>query len=91
MISIIPCDTATCNAPSQDLRTYLGPLSDILYNGPFDPQYDSIDPPDHKPPYQNFTVYVPTSVPNGPAALALSHWSLVGVRAYSPIFQSATY
>lgn len=79
---MVPCDTATCNAPSQDLSTNLGPLGYILFNGPFNPQYDSVEPPDHKPPYQNFTIQVPGWYTSGEVvALAVTHVSLVAVSS----------
>ncbi|KAH9920444.1 uncharacterized protein B0H18DRAFT_881086 [Fomitopsis serialis] len=76
VISMVPCETSTCNSPNQDLSSELGY---VLYNGPYSPQYDSITPPDHKPPYQNFSVQVPSWYTSGEhIALAVTHVSLVG-------------
>ncbi|KAH9841939.1 uncharacterized protein C8Q71DRAFT_355764 [Rhodofomes roseus] len=78
VISIVPCETSTCNSPTEDISTNLGPLGVILYNGPYNPQYDSVSPPDHKPPHQNFTVQVPSWYRSGDSvALAVTHISLV--------------
>lgn len=53
-------------------------LGTTLYNGPFNPQFQSAPP--GAPPHQNFTVFVPPTLPAGPAVLTLTHLSLVGVR-----------
>ncbi|KAJ7023070.1 hypothetical protein C8F04DRAFT_970561 [Mycena alexandri] len=53
-------------------------LGSILYNGPFNPQFVTGV---SRPPHQNFTVTIPSTFPSGPAQLAVSHFSLVGVSA----------
>ncbi|OBZ68681.1 hypothetical protein A0H81_11015 [Grifola frondosa] len=55
-------------------------LGQILYSGPYDPQFHFDEP--SKPPYQNFTVQVPTSLPNGQASLSVSHFSLIGAGPF---------
>ena len=55
-------------------------LGTTLYNGPFNPQYQSSPP--GAPPHQNFTVFVPPTIPEGAAVLTLTHLSLVGVRIF---------
>lgn len=50
-------------------------MGTILYNGPFNPQrYET-----SLPPYQNFTMQVPSSVPIGTALIGVAHFSLVAV------------
>ncbi|KAJ6493999.1 hypothetical protein C8R47DRAFT_1118009 [Mycena vitilis] len=58
---------SVCPGPSEALGT-------ILYNGPYDPEFQ----PGPKPPYQNFTVTIPPSAPKGKAQLGVAHFSLVG-------------
>lgn len=50
-------------------------MGTILYNGPFNPQYHE----SYLPPYQNFTVQVPTSIPAGTALIGVAHVTLLGV------------
>ncbi|KAF8218124.1 hypothetical protein K438DRAFT_1796340 [Mycena galopus ATCC 62051] len=52
----------------------------ILYNGPYAPEFHT-DVTPGKPPYQNFTVTIPSSAPAGVAQLNLAHFSLVGAVA----------
>ncbi|KAF8218118.1 hypothetical protein K438DRAFT_1952957 [Mycena galopus ATCC 62051] len=63
-----------CPPPSSLMGT-------ILYNGPFDPEFHT-DVTPGKPPYQNFTVTIPSSAPAGAAQLNLAHFSLVGASLY---------
>ena len=58
-----------------DYSEYLGTT---LYKGGFDPEFRTA-PTTGLPPHQNFTVFVPTTIAQGPAVLTLSHFSLVGV------------
>ncbi|KAJ7729797.1 hypothetical protein B0H16DRAFT_225176 [Mycena metata] len=55
-------------------------LGSILYNGPFNPQFVTGV---SRPPHQNFTVTVPSTVSSGPAQLAVSHFSLVGAGPFT--------
>ena len=50
-------------------------MGTILYNGPFNPQYHET----YLPPYENFTVTVPSSNPTGTALIGVAHATLVGV------------
>ena len=51
-------------------------FGDVLYAGPYTPQL----PPGSTTLTQNFTVTVPDGFEQGPAALSVAHFSLVGVR-----------
>lgn len=79
MLSIQTCvgiaPPGTCDGFDSSQR-----LGATLYNGPFNPQFQST--PRGAPPYQNFTVFVPPTLPAGPAVLTLTHLSLVGVRVF---------
>ncbi|KAJ5639606.1 uncharacterized protein N7484_007468 [Penicillium longicatenatum] len=46
----------------------------ILYNGPFDPVYHET----YMPPYQNYTITVPSTFPAGNHQLNVAHFYLVG-------------
>ena len=50
-------------------------MGSILYNGPFDPVYHEA----YLPPYQNFTVTVPSSYAAGHAQVNVAHATLIGV------------
>ncbi|KAI6040566.1 hypothetical protein EDC04DRAFT_2602353 [Pisolithus marmoratus] len=53
-------------------------MGQILYNGPFDPQY-------HGPttaPYENFTVQIPSSVGKGPAQIGVIHLTLISAGPF---------
>lgn len=50
-------------------------MGDILYSGPYDPEYHE----DYKPQYQNFSILVPETFPTGLASLSVAHFVLVGV------------
>ena len=60
--------------PCEDVTERLG---DTLFAGPFNPQFQ---PPDNGPPFQNYTVTVPSGFPTGLAALSVTHATLIGVR-----------
>ncbi|KAJ6461092.1 hypothetical protein C8R45DRAFT_842449 [Mycena sanguinolenta] len=64
--------TSKCPPPSEILGT-------ILYNGSYQPEFHSGDA---KPPYQNFTVSIPTSASPGKAQLGVAHFSLVGASQF---------
>ncbi|KAI0916737.1 hypothetical protein AcW1_007895 [Taiwanofungus camphoratus] len=62
-------------------------LGDILYMGSYDPEFHSDVPgAGWKPPYQNFSVQVPSGLQSGQAAITVSHFSLVGAGPY-PMFE----
>ncbi|KAH7929598.1 hypothetical protein BV22DRAFT_1029212 [Leucogyrophana mollusca] len=53
-------------------------MGDILYNGPFAPVYHE----PQNPPYQNFTVQIPSSFQNGTALIGVAHVTLIGAGLY---------
>ena len=52
-------------------------LGTILFNGPFNPQFENLPPLFVQ--HENYTVTVPASLPTGPAQLSVFHVALVGV------------
>lgn len=81
VISITACPSTGCDDPSFDISQDLG---GILYQGPYNAQYDSSRGADGKPPHQNFTVQVPTYFTSGEeVALAVVHLALVEVGYFS--------
>ncbi|KAG6330028.1 hypothetical protein ID866_9062, partial [Astraeus odoratus] len=50
----------------------------ILYNGPFSPQYHEFP----SPPYENFTVQIPTSAVAGTGLIGVAHVTLIGAGYY---------
>lgn len=77
MIGLWPCGgvdgDGTC--AEQDVTEVLG---NVVYNGPFNPQYHS-EAPTGAPPHQNFSVAVPDTFQSGQVSLGVAHLSLVGV------------
>lgn len=72
-----PCPDTGCDDPTFNVADNIGI---VLYEGPYDPQFDSSNPPDHKPPYQNFTFPVPTNYAAGQdVVLSVTHLSIVAV------------
>lgn len=67
------CSPTGCLNPAD----YMG---QILYNGPFNPQFHEPT----NPPYENFTVQVPTSATPGSALLEVVHVTLIGVSPWYP-------
>ncbi|KAI0923310.1 hypothetical protein AcV5_007390 [Taiwanofungus camphoratus] len=74
VIAMTQCPHNDCNTPGFDVSQYLG---QILYNGPYDPQYDNVTPPDHKQPHQNFTIQVPSFSSGDEVAMSVTHLTLV--------------
>ncbi|KAH0826866.1 hypothetical protein J3R83DRAFT_4404 [Lanmaoa asiatica] len=70
-IGLQSCPNRPCTPPS----SFMG---SILYNGPFDPVYHE----PYLPPYQNFTVQVPSSVATGTALIGVAHVTLIGAGLY---------
>ncbi|KAF9524267.1 hypothetical protein CPB83DRAFT_861506 [Crepidotus variabilis] len=68
VIGLSTCATNACPPASDSMGSF------ILYNGTYLPEYHETD----KPPYQNFTVSLPTAAAEGPAMLKVWHVSLVG-------------
>lgn len=74
-IGITSCAANGCR-PSGDV------LGTVLYNGLFDPVYHETS----LPPYENFTVKVPTDLKKGKAQINIAHATLIGVSEVpSPI------
>ncbi|KAG2063956.1 hypothetical protein BDR04DRAFT_1122908 [Suillus decipiens] len=71
VIGIQSCPGTPCISPAD----YMG---QILYNGPFNPQFHE----PYNPPYENFTVQIPSSIANGTALLGVAHVALVGAGLY---------
>ncbi|KAF7303637.1 hypothetical protein MIND_00593000 [Mycena indigotica] len=63
----------SCPAPSDITGS-------ILYNGPFNPQFQQGTL--GKPPHQNFTVTIPQNIQKGPAQLNLVHATLIGAGLF---------
>ncbi|KAJ5368711.1 uncharacterized protein N7496_008471 [Penicillium cataractarum] len=70
-IGISSCATQACASPDEFMGT-------ILYNGPFKPEYHESP----TPPYQNFTVTVPSSFTAGNAQINVAHATLIGASQY---------
>ncbi|KAJ6551772.1 hypothetical protein B0H19DRAFT_882498, partial [Mycena capillaripes] len=75
VIGIFPCGStnSVCPGPSEVLGT-------ILYNGPFNPQFQNDSR--SKPPHQNFTVTIPDFIPTGKAQLGVAHFTLIGAGQF---------
>lgn len=71
VIGIQSCPGAPCISPAD----YMG---QILYNGPFNPQYHET----YNPPYENFTVQIPSSITAGTALIGVAHINLIGAGLY---------
>ncbi|KAI8978859.1 hypothetical protein BD414DRAFT_516807 [Trametes punicea] len=76
-IGIWPCagsgSDANRTCAEMDVTQVLG---DVLYAGPYNPQLQQGQ--EEKPPYQNFTVTVPSTFTDGQVSLGVAHFSLVG-------------
>lgn len=70
VIAMNSCTSTSCLSPDEV-------MGHVLYNGPYDPQYQTGE--EEKPPHQNFTVTVPSSMTSGPVILSVTHLTLVGV------------
>ena len=82
VIGLNSCFNTTCPSPTSESDVIFG---NILYNGPLNATYQT-NPPDHKPPHQNFTLTVPANVGAGTAVLTVYHVSLIGVRFGFPFW-----
>lgn len=67
-ISLASCPSRACQ-PSSSI------MGCIIYNGLFDPAYHET----YLPPYQNFTVTVPSAFAAGQAQINVAHTTLIGV------------
>ena len=68
VIGLQSCPNCPCLLPAD----FMGA---ILYNGPFNPQYHE----QYLPPYENFTVTVPSLTSTGTAQIGVAHVALIGV------------
>ncbi|KAJ5090205.1 hypothetical protein N7532_008889 [Penicillium argentinense] len=70
-IGITSCVSSPCLSPEDT-------MGNILYHGDFKPSYHESS----APPYENFTVKVPSSLKNGKAQINVAHFALVGASNY---------
>ncbi|KAJ5485294.1 hypothetical protein N7539_005282 [Penicillium diatomitis] len=75
-IGISSCSAQECLSPVES-------MGEILYLGSFDPEYHE----DSLPPYQNFTVTVPSDFAVGDAHINVAHATLVGASE-APLLQT---
>lgn len=74
-IGLVSCSEFPNGCASVDVTEVLG---DVLYAGPYSPQrHEAV-----KPPYQNFSLYIPESFTAGEASLAVAHFVLTGVSDF---------
>ncbi|OSD07596.1 hypothetical protein PYCCODRAFT_1463824 [Trametes coccinea BRFM310] len=52
-------------------------MGNVVYSGPYNPKLQEGQEAE-KPPYQNFTVTVPSTFEDGQASLNVAHFSLIG-------------
>ncbi|KAJ3564315.1 hypothetical protein NP233_g8377 [Leucocoprinus birnbaumii] len=64
-IGISPCSSGSCRSPSST-------LGNLLYSGPYQPQLEGATR------VQNFTVTVPSFIPQGQAIIGVAHFALIG-------------
>ncbi|KAL0952095.1 hypothetical protein HGRIS_008728 [Hohenbuehelia grisea] len=76
-ISLLHCGGDSCPPPTDVLGT-------TLYKGPYSPQLHSET--QSKPPYQNFSVYLPYNFQKGKAQLSVSHLTFIGAGPF-PFFE----
>ncbi|KAG6887756.1 hypothetical protein C0995_013046 [Termitomyces sp. Mi166 len=70
VIGVISCPTSGCRSVGDGVGT-------VLYNGGYDPQFHTTTA---KPPHQNFTVTIPSTLPKGKAQLGVVHTTLIGTK-----------
>ncbi|KAJ5168937.1 uncharacterized protein N7482_004531 [Penicillium canariense] len=70
-IGISSCASQACN-PADEV------MGSILYNGPFKPVYHETS----RPPYQNFTVSLPSGFAPGNAQINVAHATLIGAGPF---------
>ena len=76
VLSMAACPQGSCTSPQYNPSEILG---QILYNGPYNPQPHP-EAGLSKPPHQNFSIPVPTSLaPGDTVSLIATHFNLVGV------------
>lgn len=72
VIAFASCASSPCSSPSANMGS-------ILYNGHYDPVFQS-GAPGSKPPHQNFSIAIPSTAGVGSGQLNVAHVSLIGVR-----------
>ena len=72
-IGIVSCGSHGCYPADDEMGT-------ILFNGKFNPVYHEY----YMPPYQNYTVKVPSTFTEGTAHINVAHVSLIGVSIFFP-------
>lgn len=75
-IGLLSCGQSEDGCSSVDVTQDLG---DVLYTGPYNPQRHETS----KPPYQNFSLFIPETFTVGSASLNVAHFVLVGVSHIS--------
>ncbi|TFK49566.1 hypothetical protein OE88DRAFT_1662087 [Heliocybe sulcata] len=79
VIAIRSCFGGVCANPADVLGS-------ILYTGSFNPAFTSEPGTGSKPPHQNISVAIPSTLQSGPATLSVTHLSLVGAGPF-PLFE----
>ncbi|KAG6887339.1 hypothetical protein C0995_015968 [Termitomyces sp. Mi166 len=74
VIGVISCPTSGCRSVGDGVGT-------VLYNGGYDPQFHTTAPVS-KPPHQNFTIAIPSTLPKGKAQLGVVHTTLIGALLF---------
>ncbi|KAI0357359.1 hypothetical protein OH77DRAFT_1399218 [Trametes cingulata] len=80
-IGLWPCagygEAANRTCAEVDVTQVLG---NVMYSGPYEPK---LQPGQEaiKPPYQNFTITVPSTFTDGQVSLGVAHFSLIGAGA----------
>ncbi|RPD77396.1 hypothetical protein L226DRAFT_544056 [Lentinus tigrinus ALCF2SS1-7] len=82
-IGLFPCGGTDGQAPCAATNT-TGVLGNVLYTGPYDPQYADGAP--SLPPHQNFSIQVPSTFESGQVSLGVAHFALVGA-SMMPIYE----
>ena len=86
VISMLQCSTnAGCPPPAEI-------LGNILYVGPFDPEFPSVFTPPNDQPQQNFSVQVPSNFQSGnQVQLAVTLLTLIGVSRSRIFFRFCVF
>ncbi|KAH9480686.1 hypothetical protein JR316_0007286 [Psilocybe cubensis] len=80
VIAVNSCNNGPCAPPTAI-------LGQILYNGPFNPQYQA-SAVGYQTPGQNFSVTLPSDISKGPASLNVFHVALIGAGRAIPLTQT---
>jgi hypothetical protein len=73
---MLQCQSTPCPGPSEE-------LGNILYTGPFNPQFPS-PPTTQQIPQENYTVQVPSFPSGATVQLSVTDFTLIGVSS-SPV------